>query len=76
MDIYRVIVSEERTVTYEVKANSIEEAEKKIFKNEAEEVDWEWGDMDIVDYTVEHSSETEAATGFADDTPADGVGLF
>jgi len=74
MDIYRVIMTEERRVTYEVKANSIEEAEKKIFKNEAEEVDSEWGDMDIVYYTVEHSDES-AASGFAD-TPADGVGLW
>lgn len=75
MNIYRVIVSEERTVTYEVKANSIEEAEKKIFKNEAEEVDSEWGDMDIVDYDVIHRGEQDA--GFAtNDTPTEGKGLF
>lgn len=76
MDIYRVIMTEERIVTYEVKANSIEEAEKKIFKNEAEELDWEWGDMDIVDYIAEHIDES-ATTGFAtNDTPIDGKGLF
>lgn len=49
MNTYRVIVVEERQVTYEVKANSIEEAEKKIYANEAEELDSEWLDVDIVD---------------------------
>jgi len=76
MDIYRVVMVEERSLTYEVVADNIDNAVEKIHSGVAEVVDTDTLDFDMVDYSVEHRKELFAVSGFADDTPADGVGLW